>query len=71
MMEIFTIMNEATPNHELVLLSPDEPETQAFNDIHLVDFPWFDLGGFVCMLKKLAEDENSSVAGKSFHTLKI
>ena len=64
-------MNGATPNHELVLLSPDEPETQAFNDIHLVDFPWFDLGGFVCMLK-LGGDENGSVAGESlFYTLKI
>ena len=72
MKDIFPIMNDATPNHELVIGTPTESQPQDLHDIHLVDFPWFDLGGFVCMLKKLAEDENSSVAGKTlFHTLKI
>jgi len=72
MKDIFTIMNDATPNHKLVIVTPAESQPQDLYDIHLVDFPWFDLGGFICMLKKLAEDENSSVAGKSlFHTLNI
>ena len=72
MKDIFTIMNDATPNHELVIVTSVESQPQDLHDIHLVGFPWFDLGGFICMLQKLAEDENSSVVGKSlFYTLKI